>query len=219
MGAEQAWILAAVPAGMFLVLAFFGRWLPRQGDYLGVAAIDPSFVLFFFVLGDFLGTGDKLGPFVESIEWTQIGDFQLEMGIFVDPITIVRLGVVTSVALMVNIFSVAYMKGEPRYFWFFAVLQLFAASMILLVLADNLLLVYVAWELVGVSSFLLIGFYWERRSAVEAAKKAFITQDAPIDTRSRRSASVAKWESSVVVHVNNRCAREISPVRCARCNV
>ncbi len=175
MGAEQAWILAAVPGGMFLVLAFFGRWLPRQGDYLGVAAIGTSFVLFFFVLADFLGTGSGLGPFVKEIDWTHVGDFTLNMGIYVDPITIVMLAVVTSVALMVNIFSVAYMKGEPRYFWYFAVLQLFAASMLLLVMADNLLLLYISWELVGVSSFLLIGFYWERRSAVEAAKKAFIT--------------------------------------------
>jgi NADH-quinone oxidoreductase subunit L len=175
MGAEQAWILAAIPAGMFLVLALFGRWLPRQGDYLGVLAIGASFVLFFPVLADFLDSPDKLGPFLNDIEWTRIGDFEIRQGIFIDPITIVMLAVVTSVAFMVNIFSVAYMKGEPRYFWYFAVLQLFAASMLLLVMADNLLLLYISWELVGVSSFLLIGFYWERRSATEAAKKAFIT--------------------------------------------
>jgi NADH-quinone oxidoreductase subunit L len=175
MGAEEAWVLAAVPAGMFLVLALFGRWLPRQGDYLGVLAIGTSFVLFFFVLADFLDAGDSLGPFLNDIEWTRIGDFELRMGIFIDPMTIVMLAVITSVSLMVNIFSVGYMKGEPRYFWYFAVLQLFAASMLLLVMADNLLLLYISWELVGVSSFLLIGFYWERRSAVEAAKKAFVT--------------------------------------------
>jgi NADH-quinone oxidoreductase subunit L len=97
------------------------------------------------------------------------------MGTFVDPITVVMFGVITTVSLMVNIFSVGYMKGEPRYWWFFAVLQLFAASMLLLVMADNLLLLYISWELVGVCSFLLIGFYWEKRSATEAAKKAFIT--------------------------------------------
>jgi NADH-quinone oxidoreductase subunit L len=175
MGAEEAWVLAAVPAGMFLVLALFGRWLPRQGDYLGVLAIGTSFVLFFVVLADFLDAGDSLGPFLNDIEWTRIGEFELRQGIFVDPITIVMLGVITSVSLMVNVFSVGYMKGEPRYFWYFAVLQLFAASMLLLVMADNLLLFYISWELVGVSSFLLIGFYWERRSATEAAKKAFIT--------------------------------------------
>ena len=175
MGAEQAWLLAAIPGGMFFVIAMIGRWLPRQADWLGILTIATTFALFFVVLVDFLGTGDGLGPITNSMSWTEIGGFQLDMGIFVDPITIVMLGVITAVALMVNIFSVGYMKGEPRYFWYFALLQGFAASMILLVMADNLLLVYVAWELVGVCSFLLIGFYWERRSAIEAAKKAFIT--------------------------------------------
>ena len=175
MGAEQAWLLAAIPAGAFFLLAIFGRPLPRGGDYLGVAAILSSFVLFFFVLADFLDTPGKLGPVVESMEWSSIGEFDLRMGIFVDPITITMFAVITTVALMVNIFSIGYMKGEPRYYWYFALLQLFVASMLMLVMADNLLLVYISWELVGVCSFLLIGFYWEKRSATEAAKKAFIT--------------------------------------------
>ncbi len=175
MGAEQAWLLAAVPAGFFLVLALFGRQLPRGGDYLGVLSIVSAFVLFIVVLVDFLDTPGKLGPVVNSMEWSNVGEFKLRMGTFIDPITITMFGVITIVSVMVNVFSVGYMKGEPRYFWFFAVLQLFVASMLLLVMADNLLLVYIAWELVGVCSFLLIGFYWEKRSATEAAKKAFIT--------------------------------------------
>ncbi len=172
---EHAWVLAAIPAGMFFVLALTGRYLPRGGDLLGVAATGASFVLFFFVLANFLQYRDGLGPWVNDFEWSSVGEFHLRFGIFVDPITIVMLGVVTSVALMVNIFSIGYMKGEPRYFWFFAVLQMFVASMLMLVMADNLLLLYISWELVGVCSFLLIGFYWEKRSATEAAKKAFIT--------------------------------------------
>ncbi|MBK6562755.1 MAG: NADH-quinone oxidoreductase subunit L [Dehalococcoidia bacterium] len=175
MGAEQAWLLAAIPAGVFFVLAIFGRALPRGGDYLGVAAIGTSFLLSFFVLGDLLSTEDKLGPITASIEWSTIGKFELRQGIWIDPITVTMFGVITTVALMVNVFSIGYMKGEPRYYWFFAVLQLFVASMLMLVMADNLLLVYISWELVGVCSFLLIGFYWEKRSATEAAKKAFIT--------------------------------------------
>ena len=178
MGAEQAWLLAAIPAGMFFVIAFFGRYLPRGGDYLGVAAIGTSFVMFLLVAGDFLSFYDfeaHKTAITHSMKWSEIGDFKLRQGIYVDSITIVMFAVITTVALMVNIFSVAYMKGEPRYYWFFALLQLFVASMLLLVMADNLLLVYIAWELVGVCSFLLIGFYWEKRSATEAAKKAFIT--------------------------------------------
>jgi len=175
MGAEYAWLLAGIPAGVFFLLAFFGRKLPRQGDYLGVLAILTSFVLFFPLLADFLDTPGGIGPVVADIEWSTIGEFELRMGTFVDPITIVMFAVVTTVALMVNIFSIGYMKGEPRYYWYFALLQLFVASMLMLVMADNLLLVYISWELVGVCSFLLIGFYWEKRSATEAAKKAFIT--------------------------------------------
>ncbi|HEY4668354.1 MAG TPA: NADH-quinone oxidoreductase subunit L, partial [Tepidiformaceae bacterium] len=175
MSAEHAWLLAAVPAGMFVLLALVGRYLPRQGDFLGVLAIGTSFVLFLALLPDYLGVGDGASAVTRDIAWTEVGDFALRMGIAVDPITIVMFAVITTVSLMVNIFSVGYMKGEPRYWWFFAVLQLFAASMLLLVMADNLLLVYISWELVGVCSFLLIGFYWEKRSATEAAKKAFIT--------------------------------------------
>ena len=175
MGAEQAWLLAAVPAGVFLVLALCGRYFPRQGDFLGVAAIGTSFVLFFFVLQNFLHIGESQWPVVNSIHWSDVGEFRLHMGIYIDQMTIVMFAVITTVSLMVNIFSIGYMKGEPRYYWFFAVLQLFVASMLMLVMADNLLLVYISWELVGVCSFLLIGFYWEKRSATEAAKKAFIT--------------------------------------------
>jgi NADH-quinone oxidoreductase subunit L len=174
MGAEQAWLLAAIPAGFFLVLTFFGRMMPRKGDFVGVISIGTSFVLFFFVLHSFLHLGGHT-PILSDIKWSSIGDFKLRMGTYVDGTTVVMLGVVTTVALMVNIFSIGYMKGEPRYWWFFAVLQLFAASMIMLVMADNLLLLYMSWELVGVCSFALIGFYWEKRSATEAAKKAFVT--------------------------------------------
>lgn len=172
---ENAWILAAIPAGMFLVLALFGKYLPRQGDYLGILATGTSFVLMLVVAVNFLSHRGGVGAWTNEIHWSTIGNFDLDMGIYVDPITITMFGVVLSVALMVNIFSIGYMKGEPRYYWFFAVLQLFAASMLMLVMADNLLLVLIAWELVGVCSFLLVGFYWEKRSAVEAAKKAFIT--------------------------------------------
>ncbi|MFN0094522.1 MAG: NADH-quinone oxidoreductase subunit L [Dehalococcoidia bacterium] len=172
---ENAWILAAIPAGMFLVLALFGKYLPRQGDYLGILATGTSFVLMLVVAVNFLSHRGGVGAWTSEIHWSTIGNFDLDMGIYVDPITITMFGVVLSVALMVNIFSIGYMKGEPRYYWFFAVLQLFAASMLMLVMADNLLLVLIAWELVGVCSFLLVGFYWEKRSAVEAAKKAFIT--------------------------------------------
>ena len=93
----------------------------------------------------------------------------------IDQLSVVMLGVITFVALLVQIYSVSYMEEESRFGWYFGVHSLFAASMLILVLANNLLLLYVAWELVGLCSYLLIGFWYEKRSASEAAKKAFIT--------------------------------------------
>ena len=92
-----------------------------------------------------------------------------------DRLSVTMLGLVTFVALLVQVYSLEYMKGEPRQGWYFASHALFAAAMLALVLADNLLFLYITWELVGLGSYLLIGFLYERRAAAEAAKKAFIT--------------------------------------------
>ena len=175
IGVEQAWLLPVIPLGAFVVIAFFHNYLPRQGDWIGVLAHLAAFVLVFFVLADALTDYPDRLPGVSSYEWITAGNFRIDLGFLVDEVALVMLFVVTTVALMVNIYSTGYMHGEARYGWFFAVLSLFAFSMLLLVLADNLLLLFAAYELVGLCSFLLIGFYWERRSAAEAAKKAFVT--------------------------------------------
>ena len=96
------------------------------------------------------------------------------MGIILDPISVMMLVVVTFVSLMVHIFSLGYMKGEERFATYYAFLSLFTFSMLGLVIASNIFQIYIFWELVGVSSYLLIGFYFEKPSAVAAAKKAFI---------------------------------------------
>lgn len=179
--AEHAWILPAIPAIAFLVLFAFGRFLPRGGDFISVGAALSVFILFFFVIESHLDSiAAGLGGIANSgTDWVQFDDFLVRLGFTVDSIAIVMLFVVSTVALMVNLYSTGYLrhhgKPEPRYWWYFAVLSLFVAAMLTLVLADNLLLMFVAWEGVGLCSFLLIGFYHERRSAVEAAKKAFVT--------------------------------------------
>ena len=176
MGMEQAWLIPAIPAAAFVVLLLFGKYLPRRGDWVAIGAIAASFVLFFFVLSDLL---DKLGgpgvPGRHGWDWVSFGEFHLRLGFQVDQLTIVMLAVVTFVSLMVQVYSTGYMRGDPRYGWYFAAMSLFVASMLTLVLADNFLLLYAAWEGVGFCSYLLIGFWHERRSAAEAAKKAFIT--------------------------------------------
>ena len=180
MGMSEAWLLPVLPAGAFVILLLFGPYLPRRGDWLAIGAIFASFVLVFPIIADFTSAladqGAEFAGAANSIQWMEVpGHLELRFGIHVDAITIVMLIVVSFVALMVQVYSLGYMKGDSRYGWFYAVMSLFVASMLALVLADNFLLLYFAWELVGLCSYLLIGHYSHLRSAAEAAKKAFIT--------------------------------------------
>ncbi len=169
--AEWAWVIPALSVSAFFITATLGRFLPRQGVYIPIAAIAVGFVLFWFVLADLVVNGARS----VAIDWIVLGDTRISWGVIVDRLSVTMLGLVTFVALLVQVYSIEYMKGERRIGWYYAVHALFAGAMLALVLADNLIFLYLAWELVGLGSYLLIGFWWEKRSAAEAAKKAFIT--------------------------------------------
>ncbi|MDK1039818.1 MAG: hypothetical protein QGD91_13120, partial [Actinomycetota bacterium] len=124
---DQAWLIPAIPAAAFAILLIFGPYLPRKGDWLAIAAIGASFILVFPVLADLLdqadGTtyvaGEKAWEWI-SFDLAAVGEtFEIEIGFYVDPITIVMLAVVTLAALMVQVYSTAYMKGVARYGWYF----------------------------------------------------------------------------------------------------
>ncbi|HEU4758535.1 MAG TPA: NADH-quinone oxidoreductase subunit L [Dehalococcoidia bacterium] len=174
---SDVWLIPALPAGAFVVLLLIGRYLPRRGDWLAILAIAGSLVIFFPVLVDLLDKVDSPGfsGGGRAWDWINFDDIHVRLGFHVDQLAIVMLAVVSFVTLMVQVYSVGYMRGDPRYGWYYTAMSLFAASMLTLVLADNLLLLYAAWEGVGFCSYLLIGFWHERRSAAEAAKKAFVT--------------------------------------------
>ena len=181
-GMQQVWVLPAIPAALFVVLALLNPLLPRRGDFLAALGLAAVVGLVFLVLADYTsvfkdGHFEPDGANVFSFDWVNIGQgfFVVEFSTFADGITMVMLPVVTIVATMVIVYSIGYMHGEQRYGWYFAVLCLFVAAMLTLVIAGNLIQLYLAWEGVGLASYLLIGFYWERQSAAEAAKKAFIT--------------------------------------------
>ncbi|RPH96176.1 NADH-quinone oxidoreductase subunit L [candidate division KSB1 bacterium] len=164
------------PLAAFALVIFFGRWLPRGGDWVSLIAIwgglGLSLYLFFArILVAYNPT------FLEnfSFDWLVWGDYRLTVGIALDNMAVMMLVVVTLVSAVVHLFSIGYMKGDPRYSQFFAYLSFFSFSMLGLVLADNLLVIYAFWELVGLSSYLLIGFWYEKDSASDAGKKAFIT--------------------------------------------
>ncbi|HZP26961.1 MAG TPA: NADH-quinone oxidoreductase subunit L [Dehalococcoidia bacterium] len=177
MDMEHAWLLPAIPAVAFVVLLIAGPYLPRRGDWVTIGALAATFILALPIIVDLLDALDKgnFAPVHSGRDWVDIQGFKIRLGFMVDQLSVVMLMVVTFVSTLIAIYSTGYMKGEQRYGWFFTVIALFVASMLALVLADNFLLLYAAWEGVGFCSFLLIGFYYDRRSAAEAAKKAFIT--------------------------------------------
>ena len=182
---EWAWLIPVFCFVAAPIIVVFGKFLPGKGSSLSILAIGAGFVVFWVVLASFLDAGASTKDCFTSADtgsltcnfkhsWFHAGELELFWGILVDPLTVVMLGLVTFVALLVQIYSLGYMHGDPRFGWYFAVHSLFAAAMLTLVLADNFLLLYVAWELVGICSYLLIGFWHERPAAKEAAKKAFI---------------------------------------------
>jgi len=157
----------------FLVLIFFGKRLPRQGDWFASATISISLVLSLYVLITKL-TSIPDEAVTNSLTWVTIGSLQIEVGIMIDNLAAVMLVVVTLISALVHFFSMGYMKGDVRYSRYFATLGLFSFSMLGIVLTNSLLLMYVFWELVGISSYLLIGHWYEKKSASNAANKAFI---------------------------------------------
>ena len=173
---EHAWLIPLLPASAFVII---GMVIRPFGKLSAATAITMSFISFLLALGvawSVVNMGITVeNPFVQRIPWMHIGSVQVDMGVLIDPLTAMMLVVVSTVSMLVQIYSVGYMEGDPGYGRFFSFLSLFAASMLGLVLAVNFLEMYVFWELVGLCSYLLIGFYYHRISAREAAKKAFIT--------------------------------------------
>jgi NADH-quinone oxidoreductase subunit L len=119
--------------------------------------------------------------------WIAVGNLSVDFAFQLDPLSSVMILVVTGVGGLIHLYSTAYMHDEPAYWRYFALLNLFTFAMLTLVLADNLLLMFVGWEGVGLSSFLLIGYYNEKKSASDAANKAFIVVGASVKSALRRA--------------------------------
>jgi NADH-quinone oxidoreductase subunit L len=162
-------------------LGLFGRkHFAKTAGIIGTASLLTSTILSFVAAKQYFLVDGKVNGVYQKIialkyTWLQFSpNVSIDMGIIVDPISVMMLIVVTSVSLMVHVFSLGYMKGEERFATYYAFLSLFTFSMLGLILSVNIFQVYMFWELVGVSSFLLIGYYFNKPSAVAASKKAFI---------------------------------------------
>ncbi len=170
-----------LPLVTFVLLGLFGRkYLSGIAGLLGTASLFTSTILSFVAAKQYFFEDGKVNGVFQKIvalkyTWLEFSpNLSIDLGIIVDPISVMMLVVVTSVSLMVHVFSLGYMKGEERFATYYAFLSLFTFSMLGLILSSNIFQVYMFWELVGVSSFLLISYYFNKPSAVAASKKAFI---------------------------------------------
>ncbi len=170
-----------LPLATFVVLGLFGRkYFAKTAGIISTASLLTSTILSFVAAKQYFFVDGKVNGIYQKIialkyTWLQFSpNVSIDMGLIVDPISVMMLIVVTSVSLMVHVFSLGYMKGEERFATYYAFLSLFTFSMLGLILSVNIFQVYMFWELVGASSFLLIGYYFNKPSAVAASKKAFI---------------------------------------------
>jgi len=174
-------LIPLLPLAGFVLLGIFGRkYFKTSSGLIGTGLLFVSAALSLYTAYNYFFVDGKVGDSYQTITaikltWLSFSEnVSIDMGIILDPISVMMLVVVTFVSLMVHIFSLGYMKGEERFSTYYAFLGLFTFSMLGLVVSSNLFQIYMFWELVGVSSYLLIGYYYDKPSAVAASKKAFI---------------------------------------------
>ena len=174
-------LIPLIPLFVFLLLGLTGHKMKPLvagligSTGLGISAILSYVTAFKYFIGDHVAGAGYTSIKGFEVSWLHLTDqLTIHLGVLIDPISVMMLVVVTTVSWMVHIYSIGYMKGDPGFYRFFSFLSLFSFSMLGLVLATNIFQMYIFWELVGVSSFLLIGYYYEKPSAVAASKKAFI---------------------------------------------
>jgi NADH-quinone oxidoreductase subunit L len=163
-----------LPLVSYVLLFLFGEKLPRRGDWVGIGLLAASWVLSLRIFVQFWGVNDPAYQIEQSWNWFTIGEFSVDFGILVDGMTAVMLVVVTTVSFLVHLFSSGYMWGDRRYARYFAFLGWFTFAMLGIVLSNSVFFLYIFWELVGVASYVLIGFFFHKNSAADANKKAFL---------------------------------------------
>ncbi|WP_424766613.1 NADH-quinone oxidoreductase subunit L [Paenibacillus sp. sgz302251] len=172
MYSKAAWLIPLFPLAAFLVLTALGRSFRRAGVWIGAIGSLTAFILSLLIVISRLDMNAV--DYNYAFNWIEIGEYTLRIGFEVTNLTALMLVVVTLVSFLVNVYSAGYMKKDERITVFYGYVSLFTFSMLGLVLSDNLLSLYIFWELVGVCSFLLIGFWYTLPKAKAAAKKAFI---------------------------------------------
>ena len=170
------WLIPLIPAASFLILLVFGRKLPKTWISLQAClSVLASFVLSLASFGELLKTAPSSLPLVKTLfSWISAGRFSADLSFHFDPLTAVMTLVVTGVGFLIHVYSVGYMARDRSYARYFALLNLFTFAMLLLVMASNMVLLFVGWEGVGLCSYLLISFWFEKPAAAAAGQKAFL---------------------------------------------
>ena len=173
---DLAWLVPVVPFVTAALLLIFGKRLGRLSSAVAITSIGFSATMAVLIFVELMGhhAGDRTFV-VPVMTWLDIAGFNVDWSMLVDPLSSVMMLLVTIVGLLIHVYSLGYMDHDPRYERFFAYLNLFAASMLVLILGSSFLVLFVGWELVGLSSYLLIGFWFEKKAYAAAAKKAFVT--------------------------------------------
>jgi NADH-quinone oxidoreductase subunit L len=198
---NYGWIIPTVPAVSFVLILFFGKHLPKKGSELGIAALGATFLLSCVAVYQWIdrtetatgghetlralgrsvfsaegGHGEAVvTPILHHFTWWQSGGVEFGVGIRMDGLAVMMCFVVSVISLLVHIYSTAYLRDDVRYTHYYALLSLFTAAMLTLVVADNTLQILLGWEGVGLCSFALIGHWWEEGANSRAALKAFLT--------------------------------------------
>jgi NADH-quinone oxidoreductase subunit L len=174
---DHLWIILALPLAGAAINGLLGKNWPKVAiNSVGIGSVSLSFLSVLEAIREFsLLPADQLAFFKNYFNWIVAGSFKVDFALQMDHLTIVMLLVVTFVSLLVHIYSTGYMAHEEGYYRFFAYMNLFVFFMLTLVLAANIVLMFVGWEGVGLCSYLLIGFWFLKQSAINAGKKAFIT--------------------------------------------
>ena len=174
---DHLWIIMALPlAGSMLTLLAGRHWPKKLVNLSNVGFPVLAFLSYCELAREFAGLGPEQIPWIKDyFTWMTAGPFRVDFALQVDQLTIVMLGVVTFVGMLIHIYSIGYMAHEDGYYRFFAEMNLFMFFMLTLVMAANLVVMFVGWEGVGLCSYLLISFFFTKKSAADAGKKAFIT--------------------------------------------
>jgi NADH-quinone oxidoreductase subunit L len=173
---DLVWLVPALPLAGAVLNLFLGRRLGRWAGIIGSLVMAAAFVASVAVFIDLVSLpGEDRVRLVRLFDWITVGSLRVAAELRIDPLSVTMILVITGIGTLIHVYSIGYMAGDPRFGTFFAYMNLFVFFMLVLVLAENFLVLYLGWEGVGLCSYLLIGFWFERTPAANAAKKAFIT--------------------------------------------